>query len=202
MKILLVSAHADDAETSCGGTIARFKREDPKNIVWSIYLCHCPISGHLDQHREVYKTLGIDRLIEYAYHTDTLEEHKQEVRDILFKLREEFKPDLVFCPPLSDMHQDHKIIAECSLTIFRDTSTILGYEVLRSVGSDFKSNVYIILQEEDVTAKLDAIEGYEAQKKRNSWFRREAFMAQMIMRGVEAKTSYAEAFELIRGRLA
>ena len=211
MKVLLVSAHADDAETSCGGTVARLKREsrdndifwgeDEENVVWSIYFCDCPIEGHLEQHREVCKSFGIDRLIEYRYHGDVLEEYKQEIRDILFKLRGEFQPDVVFCPSLSDMHQDHRVIAECCLTIFRDTSTILGYEVLRSVGSDFKSNFYIILTKEDVEKKLNALSLYKAQIKRNFWFSNEAFKAQLVVRGVEAKTLFAEAFDLIRGRI-
>lgn len=211
MKVLLVSAHADDAETSCGGTVARLKREseendifggeDEENVVWSIYFCDCPIKDHLEQHREVCKYLGIDRLIEYRYHGDVLEEYKQEIRDILFKLREEYKPDIVFCPSSSDMHQDHKVIAECCLTIFRDTSTILGYEVLRSVGAEFKSNFYIILTDMDAVKKLITLSLYKAQIKRNFWFSYEAFKAQLVMRGVEAKTLFAEAFELIRGRI-
>lgn len=204
-RILLVSAHPDDAETSSGGTIVRFKRENVNVTVWSVYFAPCnediKNEGHIEQHKQVCKKLKIDNLIQFNYKRDTLELYKQEIRNDLYEIREHFKPDLVFCPSLSDMHQDHKAVAECCLTIFRDTSSIFGYEVLRSVGSNFKPNVYVILETEDVLKKMEAIKLYKSQiKNRPYFFSEEAFHAQMIMRGVQAKTLWAESFELIRGR--
>jgi len=204
MKILLVSAHPDDAEISCGGSIARFKRE--KHTIWSIYFCPCvedpKNEGHLEEHRKACKVLGVDKLIEESFPRDILEQHKQEVRNILYKLREGYNPDLVLCPALADTHQDHKAVAECCLTIFRDTSTILGFEVLRSIGPNFHSNYYITLEMEDVLAKINAIEQYKAQlKNRSYFFSVKNFLAQMQMRGTQAKTLWAEAYELIWGRI-
>ena len=205
MKILLVSAHPDDGEISCGGTIARFKREGHE--IRSIYFCPCTEEGsknegHLKDHRKAVEILGIDYLYEETFPHDTLEYYKQDVRNILYKLREEYKPDLVLCPSLSDMHQDHKAVAECCLTIFRDTSTILGFEVIRSVGPTFNANYFIMLKTEDVLKKVDAIEVYKSQlKARPYFFNREVFVAQMKMRGTQAKAQWAEAYELIWGRI-
>lgn len=203
MKILLVSAHPDDAEISCGGTISRLRI--PENEIWSIYFCPCTEDsknkGHLEDHQKACELLGIDRLIAKEFLVNRLEEYKQKVRDILYKLREEYKPDLVLCPSIHDLHQDHKTVSECCLTIFRDTSSILGFEVLRSVGPKFTPNLYVLLTRLDVKRKIEAIKCYKSQlKARPYFFTVENFLAQMKMRGVQAKSDWAEAYELMWGR--
>lgn len=206
MRILLVSAHPDDAEISCGATIVRIKREYPNVLIRSVYFAPCDEDpkneGHLEDHRKVIKHLKIDRLQEFKFSRDILENFKQNIRDILFTIREDFQPNFVFCPSPHDFHQDHRTVAECSLTIFRDTSTIFGYEVLRSVTPDFKPNLYIIVSFKDVSMKVKTIKLYKSQlKNRPYFFSPEIFAAQLSMRGVQVKSKWAEAYELLWGRI-
>lgn len=199
-----MSAHPDDAEVSCGGTINRLRT--PENEIWSIYFCPCTEDpknkGHLKDHQRACKLLGIDKVIEEAFFVNRLEEYKQEVRDILYKFREEYNPDLVLCPSIHDLHQDHKTVAECCLAIFRDTSTILGFEVLRGIGPKFTPILYVILTHLDVEKKIEAIKCYKSQLRgRPYFFTVENFLAQMKMRGVQAKSDWAEVYELMWGRV-
>lgn len=204
-RALLVSPHPDDVEIGAGGTIARLKRSGW--TVWEIYFCPCwedPKNvGHLEDHRKVVAALGIDNLIELKFPRDGyLETHKQEVRDILWKLKKKFKPTLVLCPSPHEFHQDHAVVAKCCQTIFRDTSTILGYEIGRSNLPDFKPNCFIILTEEDVQTKLKALLLYKSQlKNRAYFFNSKVFESTLIVRGAMAKTKWAEAFELLWGRI-
>jgi LmbE family N-acetylglucosaminyl deacetylase len=203
LKVLIVEAHPDDAVVACGGTISKLKRQGAE--VRSIYFCPCTEDpknkGHLEDHKRACEVLKIDYLCENKFARDVLEYHKQEVRDILYKLREIYKPDVVLCPNLSDLHQDHKAVAECCLTIFRDTSTILGYEVLRSVGTTFKPNVFVVLDESDVSDKISALFEYKSQMKGRPYFFSEScFRSHLEMRGTQARTKWAEAFELMWGR--
>lgn len=206
MKILVVDAHPDDSNISAGGTLAKLRRKYKNCIIWSIYFAPCTEDpkneGHLKDHRDVCcNILGMNRLIEHNFPRDLLETHKQEIRNILFKLREEFKPDIVFCPSPHEFHQDHKAIAECCQTIFRDTSTILGYEVLRSVTPDFRPTLFVTLTANDAAGKVQVISGYKSQMKgRPYFFSNEAFMSHLRMRGTQAKTEFAEAFEVLWGR--
>ena len=203
MKVLMVSAHADDAEVSCGGTAIKLIEQFGARV-WSVYFCPClwdpKNSGHLEQHKKVVKSLGIEKLIGFNFHSDIIEQYKQPIRNRLFKIKKTFKPDVVLCPSPNDLHQDHRVVSDCCLTIFRDTSTILGYEVLRSVGPKFNANTFIILTPSIVREKLRILEKYKAQIAGRSWFKTENFLAQMKARGVQAGDEYAEVFELLWGR--
>lgn len=204
MKVLVIDAHPDDGESAAGGSITRFIREG--HIVSTVYFAPCnedPLNkGHLSDHERVCKKLGIAEVIEYRYPRDRLEEHKQDIRNDMWILREKIKPDLVLCPSIHDFHQDHRTIAECCITIFRDSSTVIAYEILRSSTPDFKPNYFIILKPEDVKKKLDALDLYLTQAKVRPYATSRAkYEAQTRMRGVQVKTDFAEAFELVWGRL-
>ena len=51
--------------------------------------------------------------------------------------------DVVFTPPIHDIHQDHIVLAEEVIRLFRE-KTIFGYEVIRS-GYDFMPNMHVNL---------------------------------------------------------
>lgn len=203
-KILLVSSHIDDAILGASGTIVRLKRENPKCKIWHIFFCECledpNNKGIIEEHLKVVKALGIDKDIDIDVpRNGYLEVHKQEVRDTLWSVKEKFNPDLVLCPSLHDFHQDHTIVAECCQTIFRRTSTILSYEV-SSVTPNFKPNFYIILSIIDILKKMDTIKKYKTQYLRKSWSL-DGIKSTMKMRGIQANTSWAEAFEVMWVRI-
>ena len=206
-RILLLEAHPDDATISAGGTVARIMRENPKAEIFLIYECPCnedPANkGNLEEHQKNCDILGIKKVIRGQKARDGyLETHKQELRDYYHLLKINFKPQLVFCPSIHEFHQDHRAVADCALTIFRDTSIILGYEVLRSSNPDFKPNFYVTLEQPDVDKKMAGINCWESQfKARPYFFSTEIFLAHMRMRGAIAKTKYAEAFEMMWGRV-
>lgn len=205
-RVLLVSAHPDDAEIGAGGTVARLKRGNTKRIIYNIYFASCMENpknvGAIEEHKEACKVFGIDNDIGYDIPRRELEINKRKIRDILWEIKQTFKPDLVLCPSPHDYHQDHKVVAECCLTIFRDSATILGFEVPRSIMPEFVPNFYIILSEEDVAKKLEAIQKYVSQFKSNPHiFDLDKLKSSMVMRGTQTNASYAEAFEVLVGRI-
>ena len=109
MRVLLASAHPDDVEVNCGGTIHRLRRQEAE--ICSIYMCPCSEDprnvGHLEEHAAVVRNMGIDKLIGYDFQRRYLEYHKQDVRDTLWGIKEQFNPELVICPSPHDFHQDH-----------------------------------------------------------------------------------------------
>jgi len=120
---------------------------------------------------------------------------------MLWIIKNDYKPDLILCPSLHDLHQDHRAVADCCLTIFRDTSTILGYEIIRSIGPEFTANVFFILSFKEIEIKKKVIGTYKVQINSRPWFRVDHFIAQCKFRGVQAGAQWAEAYELIWGRI-
>lgn len=207
-RVLLLEAHPDDVTISASGTISRLKRENPNIEFLLNYECPCledvNNTGNIMEHDKACRILGIKSSNIYSgYHPRDgyLEIHKQELRDAYYKFKQEFKPQLVLCPSVHEYHQDHRTVADCALTIFRDSALILGFEVLRSSTPDFKPNFLVSLDYKDYEIKLKVIDCYHSQLGYRFFFTPEKFIAHMRMRGVQANAEFAEAFEVLGGKI-
>ena len=196
-KVLLVAAHPDDIESGCAGTIAKYSG---RNTIHSIVFAPCtedPLNaGVIQEFRGSMKVLGVEKTIEHDFPRQVLEQNSQQIRNILYDLKGKFDPDVVFCPSLNDLHQDHRAIANCCHTIFRDSATLLAYEVVRST-VDFSPNLYISLSDENMKKKLRALRCYKTQYRR-SYFKPSIFEALARLRGSQVNVNFAEAFEIVR----
>jgi len=152
--------------------------------------------GILEEFEAAMKCLGVVEFFNAHLQRDVLEYHYQEIRDHLHRLKVSFNPDVVFCPSVNDLHQDHRAVANACLTIFRDSATLLSYENVRST-IDFKPTLYVALSKEDLINKNLALSKYETQTRR-FYFKPEIFEAQALIRGSQIFTPYAEAFEVMR----
>ena len=197
-RILLVAAHPDDIESGCGGTVSKYR--ECGNTVKAVMFAPCledPLNaGILQEFRAAMRDLGVEEAIENSFPRNILEQSRQQIRNILYNLKVSFDPQVVFCPPLNDLHQDHRNVAECCLTIFRDSATLLAYEIVRST-VNFNPNLYIQLSKEEMKRKLAVLRHYKTQSRR-FYFKPEIFTAQAIIRGSQIQTRYAEAFEVMR----
>lgn len=196
-KSLFVGAHPDDIEHGCGGTISKYNAKcEMHSIIFAPCLEDPLNAGILKEYKTAMKGLGVKKAVNKNMPRDSMELHSQEIRNTLFGLKREFGPEIVFCPSHSDLHQDHKVVADCCLTIFRDTATILAYEITRSLGS-FCPDLFIALSEHDLATKLKALHCYKTQYRR-SYFKPSTFKALAIIRGQQINARYAEAFEVMR----
>jgi LmbE family N-acetylglucosaminyl deacetylase len=120
---------------------------------------------------------------------------RQEVLEHLVAIGKSLKPDLIFCPTLNDVHQDHAVVAQEALRAFK-SRTVLGYEMPWN-NIVFEANFLIRLEKQDVDRKVEALAQYESQRHRD-------YMAPTFtegharMRGVTIGAPYAEAFTLYR----
>lgn len=203
-NILIIEPHPDDF-MSCFSTLARIRRVNHDCKIYDYYACPCTEDpknfNHIEDHKKVLKLLNIEEICGYHPRNGWIDDYKQKFRDEMFLLRTKISPDVILCSSRHDFHQDHRVIAECIETIFRGNSTILGYEVLRSVMPDFRPNLFIAVSKEDHDLKMKAINTYKSQVKNRFFFKPEKYSAQMLMRGVQIQTDYAEAYELIWGKI-
>ncbi|MCK4827800.1 PIG-L family deacetylase [bacterium] len=197
-RILLVAGHPDDIEIGCSGTILKYGKFN--NTIYSIVFAPCledPLNaGILQEHENAMNILDVKKIIKHDFPRDILEQYSQQIRDILYKLKTTFNPNVIFCPSFNDLHQDHRAVASCCFTIFRDTATLLTYELVRST-VHFTPTLYIPLSDEEMRGKQKVLACYKTQERR-TYFKPHIFESTAIYRGSQINQRYAEAFEILR----
>ena len=202
-KILVLAPHTDDGEFGCGGSIARFV-EEGKEIYYAAFSTaeeSVPDPWPKDilktEVQEATKRLGIPQanVILFHFKVRELSYHRQEILEELVKIKNDICPDLVFLPSSNDLHQDHSTVSIEGIRAFKNT-TILGYEIPCN-NISFHAESFIILSEENMDTKINALDAYNSQKGKN--YANEEFIRSLARaRGVQIGSRYAEAFEVTR----
>lgn len=207
-KILFLAPHTDDVELGCGATLARCVEEGAcvHIVVFSTASKSLPAGYGKNtlelEFVEAMKAYGIDRskLTICNYEVRRLNYHRQEILEDLVKINYKICPDYVFTTSGNDVHQDHSTVHNEALRAFKRAS-VLCYELPWNQFS-FTTNVFINVTENHLKVKLRALQCYRTQiiKNRN-YFEEEFIFGLAKVRGVQAGTAYAEAFELVTLKL-
>jgi LmbE family N-acetylglucosaminyl deacetylase len=202
-KILLLSPHTDDGELGCGATVSKLIRQG-KQVYYAAFsaceqsvLPNFPKDILISEVKAATSTLGIpsDHLKLFRYDVRTFNYHRQAILDDLIQLREEIQPDTVFIPSLTDIHQDHKTMAEEALRAFKFVN-IFSYELPWN-NLNFNTCAFEVVEEQDAQRKVEALAQYKSQAHR-PYANEEFLRSQMRMRGVQVAQRYAEVFEVVR----
>lgn len=202
-RILILAPHTDDGELGCGGSIAKYLEETPDVFYLAASTCRrsLPESWPPDalekEVRSATKVLGIaeSNLILLDYDVRRFKETRQQILEDLIRLKNDLKPDLVFVPSPTDIHQDHQVISEEGLRAFKNSS-ILGYEMPWNNVS-FNTRAFIQLEKHHVEKKVQALLCYKSQLHR-SYVNEQFVYSLATVRGVQMGAQYAEAFEVVR----
>ncbi len=209
MRILLLSAHIDDADTGCGASVARYSYEG-NEIYYAVFtLAEESLPADLPKDImekelvEATRILGIPsgNHIVKKYPVRRFPQYRQEILEDMVQMNKEINPSLVFMPSKFDTHQDHAVIAEEGFRAFK-SSSILGYEMPWN-NISFESSAFISLKAEYVDRKIRALNCYRSQKLRTVELGREPSISKKIMswaqfRGHQIYVEYAEAFHILR----
>jgi len=201
----VLAPHTDDAELGCGGTIARFLEEGAEVCIVAFSTAEdslppsMPRTQLRDEFVEAMKLLGVPpaQVATHSYPVRKLSYHRQEVLEDLIRLRNAFSPEMVFGPASTDLHQDHQVLHNECMRAFKEL-TIFGYELPWNQVT-FSANAFIALQARHIEAKWNALQAYKSQiELHRPYFTLEFVQSLALVRGVQVKTAYAEAFELHR----
>lgn len=202
MRVLALSAHTDDAELGCGGTLATFTAagHDVRYVAFSAAEDSIPAPHPRDVlRREVLaatRALGLnsDSVEVRHYAVRSFPARRQELLDDLVQLRSDYRPDLVLLPSENDVHQDHGTLAQEGFRAFKQT-TMLAYELPWNMRT-FRGDAFVPLTASCVEIKLRALQAYASQADR-PYMR--GFSTELArVRGIQAGVEYAEAFEVVR----
>ena len=204
-RVLVLAPHTDDAELGCGGTIARLLKGGADVFVAAFSTAEesLPPGAKPNRLRDEFlvamQTLGIphDNALVFEYPVRRLSYYRQELLEELVKLRKQIDPNMVFLPSSSDLHQDHQVLNAEGLRCFKDM-TVWGYELpWNNIG--FPAQAFVTLEPCDLQAKWEALQAYKSQfELGRPYFSREFIEGLARVRGVQVKSPYAEAFEVMR----
>jgi N-acetylglucosamine malate deacetylase 1 len=202
-RVLVLAPHTDDGEFGCGGTMARLvdTGAEVRYVAFSIATRSLPDGFPPDtlaqEVREATAALGIppENLTVHDFDVRTFPQHRQDILEVLVALWEEWQPDVVFQPSLSDIHQDHQTIAAEGLRAFKRT-TILGYEIPWN-NFDFAYQWYFSLEKSHIERKVAALAKYASQQHRR-YANAEYVWNVARTHGINVNREYAEVFQVYR----
>lgn len=205
-RVLILGPHPDDAEFSSGGTIAKLI-ENGIEIHYAVFsMCEKSIPtgfGPGAIKNELLKAaefMGIhkDFLHLYDYEVRVFPQYRQEILEDIFKLNKQIAPDLVLLPSSSDIHQDHHVIYEEGIRVFKK-SRLLSYEMPWN-NFAFLSNMYVVLEQHHVDKKIETLKHYKSHGFRP--YSNEDYLVSLLkIKGLQVDQQYAESFQILRWQL-
>lgn len=204
-KVLLISAHPDDAEIGAGGTAHFLSRRGAQieHLVFSKCAKSLPKGitekQLLEECRSADEILGIGKTTILDFPVRRFNEHRQDILEFLWAKRQE-NFDLLVCPWPYDTHQDHRQLAEEVVRAWkRALPTILFYEIPANC-LGFAPNFFFILKKENVEAKVKALNQYQSQITRTpEYFSLDNFRAVLTYTGMLVGEPFAEGFIMHSG---
>ena len=192
LRVLAIGAHSDDIEIGCGGTLLRLASEVQQlDLTWVVLSAD---GSRADEARAGAEAFGATTVEVEAYE-DAFFKYGREVKEHFEGLKARVAPDLVLTHHGSDLHQDHRLVAELTWNTFRD-HLILEYEIPKYDGDLGAPNVFVQLDEEVARRKLEALQRCFPSQAGKPWFTDDVFRGLLALRGMESRapSGFAEAF--------
>ena len=225
-KIMVVAAHPDDELLGVGATIHKLIRNykndcravilgegiTSRNDVRDVELWKGTLAEHKRNMKEASNIIGYNSERCYDFSDNRFDHH--DLLDIVKTVEKEiveFKPDIIFTHHGGDLNIDHQLTFQAVMTATRPmedevVKTIITFETpsateWQSVSDPrhFSPNLFIEIEEEDIEAKIKAMDAYRFESRlfphpRSS----EALMILAKYRGYIIGRNMAEAFQIIR----
>lgn len=196
--VLAVGAHPDDIELGCAGTLALHKLNGDK--VYLLVLTKGEASGTPEvremECRKAADMLGVDGLF-FGGLEDTKVHDGVETIDVVEKIIDRVKPDVIYTHSHKDSHQDHRNAAYATLSAGRRCKKILMFEGASTL-RDFCPQVFTsITKTFKLKKKVTRVFGSQINNSEGGY----ASAANSIgglaqFRGYLAGVKVAEAFEV------
>ena len=195
LRVLAIGSHADDIEIGCGGTILRLARDRPLEIHWVVLSATDERATEAKASAASFLESAADSRVSIESFRDAFFRYGGEVKEYFEGLKGSGSPELILTHHGSDLHQDHRLVAELTWNTFRE-HLILEYEIPKYDGDLGSPNVFVQLDPDTARRKVELLlAGFPSQRSR-SWFTEDLFMALMRLRGMEAAapSGLAEGF--------
>ena len=199
MNILAIGAHPDDIEFGCGGSLIKFA--DRGHRVYLLVMTEGGVGGKAKtrskEQMDAKEILGVEALFWGGYE-DTLLKADKDMIVKIEQVLEKIKPSFIFCHYPDDTHQDHRHLAQATISATRYVRNVLFYE--GPTTQNFQSQVFV-----DISLTLDrkmaALKAHRSQMKKTNIEDLsivELAYSSANFRGIQGRVKYAEAFNALR----
>ncbi len=196
-RILVASAHADDAELGAGGTIARLVAErSDAEVTWLVLAAADPARAAEARASAERLLAGVARsVLDFGSLRDGYLPYLGPVAKEALAAHAGIDPDLILAPRRDDAHQDHRHVAELVPQVFR-RAAVLEYEIPKWDGDLGTANLFVPLTAAEGNAKVAHILAVFQTQHGRGRFTEDTLRAILRLRGVECRApeGIAEAF--------
>ena len=112
LRVLAIGSHADDIEIGCGGTLLRLAAERELEVHWIVLSANEERAGEARMSAEAFLAGATTSQVLVEGFRDAFFRYGGEVKEYFETLKERVSPDLVLTHHGSDLHQDHRLVAE------------------------------------------------------------------------------------------
>jgi LmbE family N-acetylglucosaminyl deacetylase len=197
-RVLFIGAHPDDIELGAGALLHHITPlSDVRCVTLSDNQKNPLLKNVVEEQYASMKVLGVpkEKVIVGKVVTRNFPDARQEILEFMLKLRDEFKPDVIFVHSPQDVHQDHNVVTDEALRAYRGI-TVLGFDVIRS-SHGFFPHFLVEVNEDDVKKKIEALTQYKTYAD-IYYFNAELLRAIIIRHGALAEIPFAEGFDILR----
>ena len=217
-KVLVIAPHPDDETLGCGGTLLKLKNQGCElywlimtNVVRSSNYSRQWINIRQQEIGKVSKLYEFNKIFKFNLQPAKLDQMPQD--NLVSKISEiffEVQPDTIFIPNRGDIHSDHRITFEATMSCtksfrFPYVKRVLMYETISEtevspslVENSFIPNVFIDVTNH-IDKKLKIMNTYASEVGAHPFPRSDKnILALATFRGASVNVSYAEAFMLLK----
>jgi N-acetylglucosamine malate deacetylase 1 len=187
MNYLFVSAHTDDAELSCGATMAKLK--EGGHDVNCLALSYCDKDELLKEYAKASEILGVNYYNE-GFDVRCFNQQSLFIADALLAFR---NYDFVFTHSANCRHPDHRTVSQESKRIFNCGIATF----IQPWNGNQDDNYFVEISERHLERKIQALSCYKSQAHRQ-YMNADFIRAQAVYNGIKCGKKYAEAFRIER----
>ncbi len=194
--ILAIGAHPDDIEIGCGGALAKYA--DNGHTV-NLFVVSDGSAGGDSSIRKIEqeKSLSIMKAnkIYWGGYKDTEIIINKPIITQFEQIIRETNPNFIFVNFPSDTHQDHRHLAEITISATRYIKNVLFYETPTT--QNFQPTIYVDIGEKYLKVKTDLLNAHASQINKTNIAQLSIFdvaESNALFRGVQGRVKYAEAF--------
>lgn len=195
MNILAIGAHPDDIEIGCSGTLVKYRNSG--HAIHTLVMTDGSMGGDNETRRHeqlaANEMIGVTKAFWGGY-KDTQLPMDNGVVQVIEKVIKAVNPLFIFVHHIDDTHQDHRNLAQATISATRYIKNVLFYEVPTT--HDFTPSVFVDIG--DVFGqKVRILEAHDSQVMKTNIGDMsiiDVARAQAQFRGMQGRIQYAEGF--------